>query len=89
MLFFPPGKLKERGGRDMPSINCPFCDARNHLGGEGPNRTLRCSCGARYFLEPAYDSSEETFPPPVDIGGQERTVPWMEEDGTSYNVVFY
>jgi|LSQX01.1.fsa_nt_gb hypothetical protein len=89
MLFFPPGKLKERGGRDMLSVNCPFCDARNHVGGDGLNRILRCSCGARYFLEPAYDSSEEVLSPAMDVGGQERTVPWMEADGTAYNVVFY
>ena len=65
----------------MLSVNCPFCDARNHVGGDGLNRILRCSCGARYFLEPAYDSSEGGPIPGDGRWGQERTVPGWKRTG--------
>ncbi|MGI6037687.1 MAG: hypothetical protein ACOYD6_05610 [Limnochordia bacterium] len=70
----------------MASVNCPFCNTRHSLADHGQ---ARCTCGARYFIEPSYDLDDETYIPGGDLGGREQVVSCMEDDGTTYEVVFY
>lgn len=72
----------------MAVINCPFCHSRLQVMVDSEHLRDRCQCGAAYFIEPDYDSYRIDVADDLYIPGQ-RSVPVIQEDGTSFNVVFY